>query len=240
VAFATRQLLDIASPSNYLPTNPELLAQTVREGGQNLLRGFGNFLQDWERAIAGKRPLGTEDFEVGRNLATTPGAVVFRNELIELIQYAPTTPTVHAEPVLIVPAWITKYYILDLSPANSLVRHLVDQGFTVFMISWRNPGAEQRDRGMDDYHRLGIQASLAAISAISPASKIHACGYCLGGSLLTMAAAAMARDGDDHLASMTLFAASPYKEMLWAAVQGEERRHPPNCVRQDGVFGGRY
>jgi polyhydroxyalkanoate synthase len=207
VSFATRQLLDIASPSNYLPTNPELLAQTVREGGQNLVRGFNNFLQDWERAIAGKKPVGTEYFAVGRNLATTPGAVVFRNELIELIQYAPATPTVHAEPILIVPAWIMKYYILDLSPENSLVRHIVGQGFTVLMISWRNPGAEQRDRGMDDYHRLGIDAALDAIAAICPARKIHACGYCLGGTLLAMAAAAMARDGDDRLASMTLFAA---------------------------------
>jgi polyhydroxyalkanoate synthase len=207
VAFATRQVLDIVSPSNYLSTNPELLAQTFREGGQNLVRGFGNFLQDWERAIAGKPPLGTEHFQVGRNLATTPGSVVFRNELIELIQYAPTTPTVQAEPILIVPAWIMKYYILDLSPANSLVRHLVAQGFTVFMISWRNPGVEQRDRGMEDYHRLGVDSALDAISAICPARKVHGCGYCLGGTLLAMAAAAMARDGDDRLASMTLFAA---------------------------------
>ena len=207
VAFATRQLLDIVAPSNFLATNPEILAQTVREGGQNLVRGFSNILQDWERAVAGKKPVGTEAFEVGRNLAVTPGAVVYRNELIELIQYTPTTATVRAEPILIVPAWIMKYYILDLSPENSLVRYLVGQGFTVFMISWRNPGGEQRDLGMSEYSRLGIGAALDAVSAICPAPKVHACGYCLGGTLLAIVAAAMARDGDDRLASVTLLAA---------------------------------
>ena len=207
VEFAMRQILDIFSPSNFPLTNPEVLRQTLAEGGQNLLRGAQYFVEDWERAIAGRKPVGTDAFEVGRNVAVTPGKVVFRNELIELIQYSPSTPTVHPEPVLFVPAWIMKYYILDLSPENSLVRHLVANGFTVFMISWRNPTAEQRDLGLEDYRRMGIAAALKAIGAICPDRPVHACGYCLGGTLLSIAAAAMARDGDDRLKTVTLFAA---------------------------------
>jgi polyhydroxyalkanoate synthase len=207
VAFAMRQLLDIFSPSNFPATNPEVLRQALAEGGQNFLRGAGHFLEDWERAIAGRKPIGTDAFQVGRDIAVTPGKVVYRNDLIELIQYTPSTPAVHPEPVLFVPAWIMKYYILDLSPENSLVRHLVASGFTVFMISWRNPTAEQRDLGMEDYRRLGIGAALSAVGAICPDRPIHACGYCLGGTLLTIAAAAMARDGDHRLKTITLLAA---------------------------------
>ncbi len=207
VEFATRQLLDIFSPSNFILTNPEVLQQTVAERGANLLRGASHLIEDWERAVAGRKPVGSEAFEVGRNLAVTPGKVVYRNELIELIQYRPATATVRPEPILIVPAWIMKYYILDLSPENSLVRYLVERGFTVFMISWRNPVPEQRDLGLDDYRRLGIAAALDAIGVICGRQQVHACGYCLGGSLLSIAAAAMARDGDDRLKTMTLFAA---------------------------------
>jgi polyhydroxyalkanoate synthase len=207
VAFATRQWLDVFSPSNLLWTNPEALQKTRDELGVNLLRGAQNLLQDWERASGGKRPVGAEAFEPGRDVAITPGKVVYRNRLIELVQYAPSTPQVRPQPVLIVPAWIMKYYILDLSPANSLVRYLVGQGFTVFMISWKNPGPEDRDLALDDYRTLGVMAALDAVSAIVPAQPVHAVGYCLGGTLLAIAAAAMVRDGDDRLATTSFFAA---------------------------------
>lgn len=204
--FVTRQRLDMLSPANFVWTNPEVLERTRREGGLNLVRGAMNLLSDWERMINDRPPVGTDQFEVGGNLAITPGKVVFRNHLIELIQYAPTTATVHSEPVLIVPAWIMKYYILDLRPENSLVRFLVDHGFTVFMISWRNPDAEDRHLSFDDYRRLGVMAALAAIDRIVSGAAVHGVGYCLGGTLLAAAAAAMARDGDGRLRSLSFLA----------------------------------
>jgi polyhydroxyalkanoate synthase len=207
VEFVSRQILDMVSPSNFLATNPEVLRQTVSKAGMNLVSGLRNMAEDWERTVSGKKPVGTENFVVGRDVAATPGKVVYRNRLIELIQYAPATGKVRPEPVLIVPAWIMKYYILDLSPHNSLVKYLTDQGFTVFMISWKNPNPEDRDLGLDDYRTLGVMAALDAVRAIVPEQKVHAVGYCLGGTLLSIAAAAMARDGDDRLKSLTLLAA---------------------------------
>ncbi|HEY0232945.1 MAG TPA: alpha/beta fold hydrolase [Dokdonella sp.] len=207
VGFAARQWLDLFSPGNFLATNPVVQRRTLEQGGANLVRGALNGLDDAERSLAGAPPAGSGQFVVGRDVGITPGKVVMRNRLVELIQYAPTTAKVHPEPVLIVPAWIMKYYILDLSPRNSLIKYLVDQGHTVFCLSWKNPGADDRDLDMQDYIDLGLMASLEAVSAIVPKRKIHATGYCIGGTLLSIVAAAMARDGDDRLASMTLFAA---------------------------------
>jgi polyhydroxyalkanoate synthase subunit PhaC len=205
--FVARNALETLSPANYLLSNPELLDATRAEAGQNLVRGFSNWLEDIERTLEGKRASGTENFLVGRDVAATPGKIVMRNDLVELIQYSPQTPRVYAEPVLIVPAWIMKYYILDLSPSNSMAQYLVSQGHTVFMISWKNPTASDRNLGMDDYLRLGIRDTLAAVTAIVPKHKVHAVGYCIGGTLLSIAAAALAAQGDERLASLTLLAA---------------------------------
>ncbi|MBR1205170.1 MULTISPECIES: alpha/beta hydrolase [unclassified Bradyrhizobium] len=207
VTFAARQWLDMFSPSNLPWTNPEVAQETFRTGGRNLLAGFVNWSDDVRRVLAKRPPAGTEAFKVGKNLATTPGQVVFRNHLIELIQYAPATATVHPEPVLIVPAWIMKYYILDLSPKNSLIGYLVSQGHTVFCISWRNVTADDRDVSLEDYRRLGVMAALDTIASIVPGKQVHAAGYCLGGTLLALAGAAMAETRDHRLKTMTLLAA---------------------------------
>ena len=206
VSFAARQLLDAVSPANFFWTNPEVLKATTEQRGANLARGANLLAGDWQRLLTGARPAGTEAFIPGRSVAVTPGRVVFGNHLIELIQYAPATQTVHAEPVLIVSAWIMKYYILDLSPRNSLVKYLVDRGHTVFVVSWRNPGPDDRDLDLEDYREQGMLAALDAISAIIPGRRVHAVGYCLGGTMLMITAAAMARDRDERLATITLFA----------------------------------
>ena len=207
VAFSARQALDVFSPSNYLLTNPEVLKATLDSGGMNLLQGMRNLFEDWEHSVLGQPPIGVENFRVGKEVAVTPGKVIYRNRLIELVQYAPSTPTVHPEPILIVPAWIMKNYILDLSPDNSMVKFLVDHGHTVFMISWKNPTEEDRDLGMDDYIELGVMDALQAVRTIVPDQKVHTVGYCIGGTLLSIAAAALGRDHKDWLTSVTLFAA---------------------------------
>jgi len=207
VEFAVRQILDMVAPTNFAPLNPVLQQRILETGGHCLADGMNYLIDDMRRQLRGEPPAGVDAFPVGEKVAVTPGEVVFRNELMELIQYAPTTATVRPEPVLIVPAWIMKYYILDLSPENSLVRWLRDQGFTVFMISWHNPVSADRDLNLDDYRRLGPMAALDAIGAITGAQKVHAAGYCLGGTLLAIAAATMARDGDERLATATFFAA---------------------------------
>ena len=206
-SFITRQILDTYSPSNFPWLNPEVLKRAKETNGANFLRGWKNFMEDAELAIASKAPAIAEEFKVGEGLAITPGKIVFRNHLIELIQYEPQTASVRPQPILFVPAWIMKYYVLDLSPHNSLVKYMVEQGFTVFMISWRNPTPEDRDLGIEEYRRLGLMEALDVVQEITGADRVHTAGYCLGGTLLSIAAAAMARDGDDRLASVTLLAA---------------------------------
>jgi len=207
MSFITRQMLDAASPANFVATNPDLLNETIRTHGQNLMHGAQSTLADAQRSLTNTPAPGLEKFAVGKNLAITPGRVVFRNHLIELIQYEPQTKTVYKEPILMLPAWIMKYYILDLSPENSLVNWLVGQGHTVFMVSWRNPDEADRDLGLDDYYRLGAMDAIDFIAELMPQTGIHLMGYCLGGTLAIIAAAAMAGHGDDRLLSLTMLAA---------------------------------
>lgn len=205
VTFVARQWLDAVAPSNFVATNPVVRQATAASGGHNLIHGALRAAGDIRNALSGNRP--ALAYLPGRDVALTPGKVVLQNRLIELLRYDPATPSVHETPVLFVPAWIMKYYILDLSPANSLVRYLVERGHTVYMISWKNPDADDRDLSLEDYRRLGVMAALDAIVGQTAASRVNACGYCLGGTLLAIAAAAMARDGDERLASITLLAA---------------------------------
>jgi len=206
VNFTVRQIHDLFSPSNFLWSNPEVLEKTYRTGGLNLVEGAFNFWGDVLRDFRGDPPAGAEKFVVGKNIACTKGEVIFRNDLIELLYYKPLTKTVYAEPVLLVPAWIMKYYILDLSPHNSLARYLVEHGFSVFMISWKNPSAKDALFGMEDYQKLGVADALDVIEKVTGSKAIHGAGYCLGGTLLSIAAATFARDREERLKTMTLFA----------------------------------
>ncbi|MEL7202615.1 MAG: alpha/beta fold hydrolase [Pseudomonadota bacterium] len=205
MTFMARQMMDAFAPSNFLLTNPEAQARLQATHGTSLVTGLMAYLADAQKF--GKDTSARPTMEVGRDVAVTPGKVVFRNHLMELIQYLPVTDKVHPEPVLIVPAWIMKYYILDLSPQNSMIKYLTEQGFTVFAISWRNPGAEDADLGMQDYLHDGTLAAIDHITKTTKAKQVHAAGYCLGGTLLSIAAAKLARDNDARLASMTLLAA---------------------------------
>ena len=204
--FTSRQMLDVVSPSNFFWTNPEVLHRTLERGGLNLLEGSRNWWEDVMRWMSDKTAVNTDHFRPGHEVALTPGKVVYRNHLIELIQYSAQTPEVHAQPILMVPSWIMKFYILDLSPHNSMVRYLVNRGHTVFMVSWRNPQAKDWDIGMDDYLNNGVLDAIRVVSEIVPRQKIQAVGYCLGGTLLSIAAALMARKDDTRLKSLTLLA----------------------------------
>ena len=208
VAFYTRQFVDAMAPTNFAATNPKVLRETIDSKGENLLRGFENLLRDLE-AGKGRLRIAQTDmsaFEVGRNVAVTPGKVVLRTELMELIQYAPTTETVHETPLLIVPPWINKFYILDLAPENSFVRWAVEQGHTVFVISWVNPDARLSDKAFEDYMAEGPLAALDAIERITGARSANAIGYCLGGTLLAVTLAWLAARGETPIRSATYFA----------------------------------
>lgn len=188
IDFYTRQFSNAMAPTNFVLTNPDVLRETIKTGGENLVRGLENLLQDMERGH-GELKISTTDYEAftpGKNIAVTKGSVVFQNDLMQLIQYSPTTEKVFEKPVLVVPPWINKYYILDMRPENSLVKWLVDQGHTVFIVSWINPGIELADKGFADYMKDGILSSLTQMEKItgSPSSNIMA--YCIGGTLLTM------------------------------------------------------
>jgi polyhydroxyalkanoate synthase len=205
VDFYSRQFVDALSPSNFVLTNPEVLRKTVETGGENLLKGLTNLLADLERG-RGKlriRMTDTEAFKLGENIATTPGKVVWQTPLMQLIQYAPTTETVLKRPLLIVPPWINKFYILDLRPKNSFVRWAVSQGHTVFVVSWVNPDEELAGKDFGDYMQEGILAALDAIEATTGEKAINAIGYCLGGTLLASTLAWMAVKKDRRIKSAT-------------------------------------
>ena len=206
VDFYTRAFIDALSPTNFAATNPEVLERTVETGGQNLVDGLNNLLDDLKRG-RGRLDIKMTDydaFEVGENLATTPGQVIYRNELIELIQYEPTTEQVHQRPLLLVPAWINKYYIMDLTEEKSLIRYLVGQGHTVFVISWRNPDASLADYGFEDYMRRGPVTALDVVEAVTGSREINMVGYCLGGTLTAATLAYLFAKGDRRVQAVSL------------------------------------
>ncbi|MEO0833640.1 MAG: class I poly(R)-hydroxyalkanoic acid synthase [Pseudomonadota bacterium] len=207
--FYTQQFTDALSPSNFAMLNPDVVDATLESKGENLLKGFKNLLEDLDRGdgqLAIKQA-DTDFFELGKNVATTPGKVVFENELMQLIQYTPTTEQVGERPLLIFPPWINKFYILDLQPANSFIKWMVDQGRTVFVVSWVNPGPELREKTFFDYIRTGLFAALDAVHKATGETDVDAIGYCIGGTMLSTGLAYMAGVGDDRIKSATFFTA---------------------------------
>ncbi|THD84618.1 class I poly(R)-hydroxyalkanoic acid synthase [Aliigemmobacter aestuarii] len=207
VEYFTRQIVDMMSPTNFLGTNPDALEKAIATDGESLVQGLENLVRDIESnqgellvTLADK-----EAFRVGQNIATTPGAVVYRNKMFELIQYAPTTETVHKTPLLIFPPWINKFYILDLKPQNSLIKWIVDQGFTLFVVSWVNPDASYADVGMDDYIRDGFMQAMVEVRRITGEEQINCVGYCIAGTTLSLTLAHLLNHGDKSVKSATLF-----------------------------------
>jgi polyhydroxyalkanoate synthase len=208
IAFYTRQFADAMAPTNFPLTNPEVLKATIASNGENLVNGLNNLLADIERG-QGELSIrqSADGFEIGKNIATAPGKVIFRNETMELIQYAPTTAEVHERPLLIFPPWINKFYIIDLRPENSFVRWLVDRGYTVFLVSWVNPDARAAAKGFEEYMREGIFAALDAVERATGAADPNCVGYCIGGTLLAATLAFMAAKNDRRIHSATFWAA---------------------------------
>ena len=205
--YFTRQIMDMFSPTNFLGTNPDALQRAVETNGESLVQGLENLVRDLE-ANDGELIVTLSDpqaFHVGRNLATTEGAVVYRNKMMEIIQYAPTTETVHELPIVLFPPWINKFYVLDLKPANSLIKWIVDQGFTLFVVSWVNPDASYADVGMDDYIRDGYLRAMAEARRITGAPKVNAVGYCIAGTTLGLTLAYLDKAGDPSVNSATFF-----------------------------------
>jgi len=207
VDFYARQFMDAMRPSSFVLTNPEVLRKTAESGGENLLRGLNNLLTDLEQGKGRLRIKMTdmEAFRLGENIGISPGKVVYQNDLMQLIQYNPTTEKVLKRPLLIVPPWINKFYILDLRPKNSLVRWAVSQGHTVFMVSWVNPDARLAEKGFEDYLKEGILDALDAIEKATGEREVNAIGYCLGGTLLASSLAYMAATGDERIKTATFF-----------------------------------
>jgi polyhydroxyalkanoate synthase subunit PhaC len=208
VAFYTRQFADALAPTNFPLTNPDVLKATIASNGENLVKGLDNLLADIERGhgeLSIRQTSG--EFVIGENVATAPGKVVFRNQIMELLQYSPTTDEVHARPLLIFPPWINKYYIIDLRPENSFVRWLVDRGYTVFLVSWVNPGADMAGKGFEDYMQGGIFAALDAVGKATGVKDPNCVGYCIGGTLLAATLAYMAAKKDERIHSATFWAA---------------------------------
>jgi polyhydroxyalkanoate synthase len=207
VEYFSRQLIDMFSPANFLGTNPEALAKAVETEGESLVKGLENLVRDIE-ANDGDLLVTLADrdaFSVGGNIATAEGKVVFRNRMFELIQYAPKTGTVHKTPLLIFPPWINKFYIMDLKPQNSLIRWIVDQGFTLFMVSWKNPDASYRDVGMDTYIEEGYLAALNEVKAITGEPKVNLVGYCIAGTTLSLVLSLLKKRKDKSIKSATFF-----------------------------------
>ncbi len=209
IAFFTRQYVDALAPSNFAATNPQVLRETLASGGQNLIKGLNNLLADIEKGEGQLRISMTDEeaFQLGRNVATTPGKVVFQNALLQLIQYQPATSQVFRRPLLIIPPWINKYYILDLREKNSFIKWAVDQGHTVFVVSWVNPDRELAGKGFDDYLTEGALAAMDAVQKATGEDKLNVIGYCLGGTLLGTALAWLAAKGDARVGCATFFVA---------------------------------
>lgn len=209
VDFYTRQFVDAMSPSNFLMTNPEVLRATVESNGENLVKGLENLLEDIERG-KGKLNIKMVDakaFEVGGNIAVTPGKVVYQNDLMQLIQYTPVTATVYKRPLYIVPPWINKFYILDLKPENSFIRWMLEKGYTVFVVSWNQPDETMTDKTFESYMREGILDGLDAVKKATGEDEVTAIGYCIGGTLMASTLAWMAARGDNRIKAVTFFAA---------------------------------